>query len=254
MNYAFPEAQAQYETAIDLWDQVPDAEERAGQDRVDVLARLAGVARFHEPSRAVAHIQAAIALVDESVDPVRSALLHERLGRYAWTAGQGDLARDGYQTAMRLTPAEPPSEARARAVAGLAQILMLGARFEESKPLAEEAVAIARAVGAVDIEGHALNTRGLDRAIAGEVDAGLDDMREAMSIAERAGIIDDIGRAYANEVWILMSRAGWTKRSTSPRRESPRANGSVSCASSGRISCVGRPTTSIDSVGGTRAS
>ena len=38
---------------------------------------------------------------------------------------------------MRLIPAEPPSVARARAMAGLAQILMLGARFEESQDLGQ---------------------------------------------------------------------------------------------------------------------
>jgi DNA-binding CsgD family transcriptional regulator len=161
------------------------------------------VARFHEPARAVAHIQAAIRLVDEAVDPVRSGLLSERLGRYAWIAGQGELSKQAYLTAMRLTPTDPPSEARARAVAGLAQILMLGGRFEESRVLAEDAMTLARAVGAREIEGHALNTSGLDRGAMGEVDAGLEDMAAALTIAQEVGIVDDIGRAYANWIWIL---------------------------------------------------
>jgi DNA-binding CsgD family transcriptional regulator/tetratricopeptide (TPR) repeat protein len=202
-RYAFPEAHAQYERAIDLWDQVSDAEARARRDRVDLLAALAGVARFHEPERAVSHIQAAIRLVDEVGDPVRSGLLNERLGRYAWIAGQGELAKAAYRTAVRLTPSEPPSEARARALAGLAQILMLGGRFEESRPLADEALAIARAVGARDIEGHALNTRAVDRSVTGEVDPGLEDMAAAMEIAHVVDIVDDVGRAYANWTWIL---------------------------------------------------
>ena len=48
-RYAFPEAQAQYERAVELWEHVPDAEARAGRDRVDLLAVLAGVARFQDP-------------------------------------------------------------------------------------------------------------------------------------------------------------------------------------------------------------
>ena len=204
-NYAFPEALAQYERAIDLWDQVPDAEARAGRDRIDLLAALAGVARFHEPARAVASIQAAIRLADQAgdADPLRGGLLNERLGRYAWIAGQGDLAKRAYATAMRRIPAEPPSEARARAVAGLAQILMLGARFEEARDLAQDALALARSVGAREIEGHAQDTRGLCRAVAGEIDPALDDMRAALAIAEEVGNVDDIGRAYANWIWIL---------------------------------------------------
>ena len=80
----------------------------------------------------MSQIQAAIRSVDEASDPVRRGLLHERLGRYAWIAGQGELAKQAYVTAMRLIPPEPPTEARARAVAGLAQILMLGGHFDES--------------------------------------------------------------------------------------------------------------------------
>jgi DNA-binding NarL/FixJ family response regulator/tetratricopeptide (TPR) repeat protein len=202
-GYAFPEALVQYERALDLWDHVPDAETRAGRDRIDLLAALAGVARFQEPARAVTHIQTAIRLADEAGNPVRSGLLNERLGRYAWMAGQGELAQRAYRTAMRVIPPEPPSEARARAVAGLAQIIMLGGRFAESRVLAEEALTLARAVGAREIEGHALNTRGTTRGVAGEVDAGIDDLRAALAIAEEVGIVDDIGRAYANWVWVL---------------------------------------------------
>ena len=145
-GYAFPEAVAQYERAVELWDQVPDAEARAGFDRVDLLATLAGVSRFHEPARAVSHIEAAIRLVDEDADPIRAGLLNERLGRYAWIAGQGDCSQDAYRAAMALIPQEPPTEARARALAGLSQILMLAGWFEESSVLANESLALAGAV------------------------------------------------------------------------------------------------------------
>ena len=99
---------------------------------IDLLATLAGVSRFHEPARAVSHIEAAIRLVDEDADPIRAGLLYERLGRYAWIAGQGDRSQDAYRAAMALIPQEPPTEARARALAGLSQILMLAGWFEES--------------------------------------------------------------------------------------------------------------------------
>ncbi|MGZ8513887.1 MAG: ATP-binding protein, partial [Candidatus Limnocylindrales bacterium] len=203
LRYAYPEAVEQYERAAELWDQVPDAQALAGRDRVDLLAALANVAGYHDPARAVAHIQAAIRDVDEAVDPVRSGLLNERLGRYAWVAGQGDLAKEAYRKAVLVTPAEPPSEARARAMAGLAQILMLGGRYTESRLMAEEALALARTVGARSIEGHALNTRGLARGVAGEVEEALDDLDAALRIAGEVDNVDDIGRAYANTTWML---------------------------------------------------
>ena len=204
-SYAFPEALDQFERAIDLWDQVPDAEARARRDRIDLLAAAASVARFHEPGRAVQQMRTAIGLVDAAADRVRAGLLNERLGRYAWIAGQGQLANQAYRTAMDLIPAEPPSTARARVVAGLAQILMLGGRFAESRPLAEDALVLARAVGARDTEGHALNTLGVDRGIAGDIDGSLTDLDAALRIAETTGIVDDIGRAYANQAWMLDS-------------------------------------------------
>jgi DNA-binding CsgD family transcriptional regulator/tetratricopeptide (TPR) repeat protein len=202
-GYAFPEAVAQYERAVELWDQVPDAEARAGFDRVDLLATLAGVSRFHEPARAVSHIEAAIRMVDEDSDPIRAGLLNERLGRYAWIAGQGDCSQDAYRAAMALIPQEPPTEARARALAGLSQILMLAGWFEESSVLANESLALAGAVAAAEIEGHALNTRGVDKAILGDLDGGFEDLSASLAIAEKLGVVDDIGRAYANWVWVL---------------------------------------------------
>lgn len=202
-EYAFPEAMVQYERAIELWDAVPDAEGRAGRDRVALLAALAAAARYVEAARAVTHIRAAIALVDEATDPVRSGLLHERLGRYAWSAGQGEAANLAYEAAMRLIPPEPPSEARARAIAGYAQIVTLSARYAEGRTLAEEAIEVACAVGAREIEGHAINTRGGCRAMAGEIEEGLADMAVALAIAEEVGNVDDVGRAYANHQWIL---------------------------------------------------
>ena len=94
--------------------------------------------------------------------------------------------------------------ARARAMAGLAQILMLGGQVRGVADLARATRSTsARAVGARDIEGHALNTRGIGRGTLGEIDEALEDLRVALEIAEEVGSVDDIGRAYANRVFVL---------------------------------------------------
>ena len=41
------------------------------------------------------------------------------------------------------------------------------------------------------------------RSIGGEVDEGLDDLRAALAIAQELDIVDDVGRAYANIVWVI---------------------------------------------------
>ena len=81
--YAFSDAQAYFERALELWDRVPDAADQAPLDRVELLRHAAEAAEGRSPARSVAHIRTAIALVDETTEPVRAGLLYERLGQYA---------------------------------------------------------------------------------------------------------------------------------------------------------------------------
>ena len=67
--YAFAEARASFEHALELWDQVPDAAARAPLDRVDLLTRAAFHAAGPAPIRSAAYIREAISLVDPTRDP-----------------------------------------------------------------------------------------------------------------------------------------------------------------------------------------
>ena len=118
----------------------PMREARVGRDRIDLLAAAASVARFHEPARAVQQIRTAIGLVDAA--PIRSARGCSTNGSVGMpgSPARASWRSEAYRAAMDLIPAEPPTAARARVVAGLAQILMLGGRFAESRPLAEDAL------------------------------------------------------------------------------------------------------------------
>ena len=69
-------------------------------------------------------------------------------------------------------PAEPASRERASVLASLAQVLMLRGDLRESHELAEQAIAIARAVGDRAVEAHALNTLGVDVASLGPTRRG----------------------------------------------------------------------------------
>src|SRR5215204_247665 len=60
--YAYEEAGRHFERALELWPRVPDAEERAGMDRAEVLRHAAACANARgEESRAVALIREALA-------------------------------------------------------------------------------------------------------------------------------------------------------------------------------------------------
>ncbi|OGN85687.1 MAG: hypothetical protein A2X23_13685 [Chloroflexi bacterium GWC2_73_18] len=196
--YAFSDAHAQYERALELWDRVPDAARRVGFDGVALLERAARAAAPSSAPRAVALVVDALKLVDPVAEPVRAGMLRERQCRYSWIAGDGVTALQACREAVRLVPADPPTLARARVTAGLGQILMIEGFWVESKPVCEEAVAVARAIGARDVEGHALNSLGYDIALMGDVAGGLANLRRALEIALEIGSVDDVGRAYAN--------------------------------------------------------
>ncbi len=195
--YAFPEAHRFLEHALEIWDQVDDAEQRAGADRAEIFARAAENANLiGELARSVALARKAIELVDD--DPVRLALLHERLGRYLWVTGDAEASLASYHEAVDLMPPEPPSAELARVLAAHGQILMLRGRPRESRRRCEQAIEVARSVGARAEEGHALNTLGVDISSLGDRKTGIAHLREAKRIVEELGWIDEIGRVYVN--------------------------------------------------------
>ena len=200
-TFAFPAAQRHWERALAKWSEVSDAEVVAGMDRVDLLARAATAAYLSgDYRRDVALRREAIIDVERAHDPIRSALLHGQLGRALWGIGDTDGAVAAYEAAVALVPVEPPTADRARALAGFAQMLMLLDRWRESLEMCMEAIAIARMAGAHEVEGHALNTSGMDLAALGRADEALAALDEALRIAREARNPDDVGRAYANLV------------------------------------------------------
>ena len=82
-------------------------------------------------------------------------------------------------------------------LAAEARILVLHGRPEESRARCEEAIAIARSLGARAEEGHALNTLGLGLLLVGERTGAIARLNESRRIAEDCSP-EDLWRAYAN--------------------------------------------------------
>ncbi len=195
--FGFAEAQRTNELAVELSDDVANTAVLCGLDKVSLICRAAEAANLAgEHGRAASLVKGAVTLV--SGEPVRAGLLHERLARYLWAAGDSSAALEAYAEAVRLVPPRPPSRARARVLAAHGQALMLMARYSESRERCQEAVAIARTVGARPEEGHALNTLGYDLTCLGEAELGVQSLREALTIAEEVGDLDDLARAHLN--------------------------------------------------------
>jgi DNA-binding CsgD family transcriptional regulator/tetratricopeptide (TPR) repeat protein len=197
--YAFGEAKRHFERALELWDRVPDAEERAGCDRADVLRHAAAAAHHHgEISRSVAYTRKAIAELDAAAAPERVALLYERLGLYLGRgAGASEEGQAAYDQALALLP---PGESvqRARVLERRARGLALRGRLSEAAEGAAAALEIAERLGDHATQGRALNTLGASRAKLGELDEGIAMLRRSRDLALESGPPAEHAQARTN--------------------------------------------------------
>ena len=193
--YAFREALIHYERALEVWGSAGTIQ--ATLDHFELTRRAAEAANLAgETERAVALARKAIAHADAG-DPTRVALAHERLGRYLWTAGRGEDALSDYRRAVELMPVAP-SVQRAQVLAAEAQVLMLCGRMSESAPACDEALAIARSVGAREVQANVLNTMVAILGTAGETERAIETMTEALAIATELRLAEEIGRSHVN--------------------------------------------------------
>jgi len=162
--FAPSEAYRHLTQALELWSRVPDATAVAGVDRVEVLVRAAEAANHSGEFRhAVGLAREAVAAIDEDAEPLRAAMVYERLSSYLLDAEpELELSQireeilAASERAAELVPAEPPTPLRARVAAGLARSLIVARDYEGSRRHGEEALAVARAAGSIGDEARAL--------------------------------------------------------------------------------------------------
>jgi ATP/maltotriose-dependent transcriptional regulator MalT len=201
---ALTEAMGHYERALELWDQAPEAAARSPLDRGALAHRAAEAANLAGcDDHALALGRLALDRVDAVAEPLRAGALLERLARYHWTAADTPRAMVAVERAVAIIPPEPPSEELARALAAHGQLLMLLGRHAEARARGEEAVAVARQVGARAVEGHALTTLGTCLGILGHVEEGVADLEQGRHIARELANVDDLGRTHANLATVL---------------------------------------------------
>ena len=217
--FGLAEALSHLERALALWHAVPDAVELVGLDLAELcswaseLASQTGAApRAHELGRR------AIELVgDRQTRTVRrsctcsSASISTRPA-----ATRPDSA--AVERAVELVPAEPPSPERAYSLGSLAGVLMVAWRHAESLPIAEQALALARRVGAPEAEVRALTVLGVDLAHLGRAEEGLAQIRPTLQLAEEVGDRVGLERAYGNFTDVL-TRLGRPRESARLGRE-----------------------------------
>ena len=194
--WAFPEALAHLEHALSALDAIAG---EARTDRVRLLAKASEIAFLAGAGgRAVELAQGAVDSADATDDPFGAARYYTLLGHHQWALGESQATFEAYRIAASLLPADPPSVELAGIMAEEARLLMLVSRNGESEARCHEAIAVARAVGAREVEGHALNTLGVCRADLGHPDEGIELLRHALTIALEVGKAWDLDRAFIN--------------------------------------------------------
>lgn len=183
--YAFEAAEAHAARAAELRDRLGP---RAADDLPDtvwllehasIAALLAG-----DPAGSGDYARRALALVGD--DDERAVTLHDRLRWALWETGDRAGARHELDLAeARLGDGPAAANLRARLIAQRAAMRMDEADAGPALALADDAIRAARDLDAPDIEAIALGVRGRTRALHGEVDAGLADLRAAVAIADR---------------------------------------------------------------------
>ena len=202
--HAPAEALAQYTFAISEWQNLPDPQAAAGVNEISLLERAAEAASAAgDNTRAQELVRRLLARTGPAPEPVQVALWLERLGRFSWLAGDLDTSRQAYDDALRVIP-DHPSAARARVLAATAQSLMLRSHFLASSSYAEEAIAVAQAVGARAEEAHARNTLGTDLAAIGCYADGIEMIRTGLRVARHIGDDAEAARCHVNLASVLV--------------------------------------------------
>jgi DNA-binding CsgD family transcriptional regulator len=199
--YAHGEARALLERALEVWDRVPDAAERAGADRVTLLTRASAAHRaMGHPGRQLALSQAALAELGPDPDPCRAADLLEDISRAERSLNRPRDSIATLEHALELLEgaAGDTREPRARLLAGLGRGRMLDGRFSDGVGVARQALAATLATDDRLMEAHARNTLGFCLAMTGEVDEGASELQEAIRIAVERDNLSDVADAYNN--------------------------------------------------------
>jgi ATP/maltotriose-dependent transcriptional regulator MalT len=197
--HAHPEALGHLERALELWEQVPDAEKLAGGDRVELLLRASDWAEHAgSDERNLEYALRAREAVDDRIEPTRAADAEQRIGRALWNAGRADDALEHLERAVGLIPDEPPSAQRAYVSAAYGRLLMLNGAFAQARGPLEEALQLSQALAEPSAQVSVLNSLAIVYDQLGErrraIAAGRDGLRLATELSDGAEML----RSYIN--------------------------------------------------------
>ncbi|MDQ1540357.1 MAG: hypothetical protein QOH29_1083, partial [Actinomycetota bacterium] len=197
--YSPVEAQRHLERVLEIWPRVPDAEERAGIDLVEVTRRAGSAAYVAgEVDRALALFDQAMAERPPDFDNVRQALLLDHRARVLIVIGRVADTVATLDAAMALLPTDHTTRAHAVVLSSVARASMWAGDMAAAAQTATRALDASRAVGDAEHEVDALITLGTGQAYLGDTDAGVETLRAAVALGHEHELPEMTLRAYTN--------------------------------------------------------
>ncbi|MFC6357457.1 ATP-binding protein [Luethyella okanaganae] len=203
--YAYSTAAQMGERALELWEQVPEAERIAGMDKIDLIGRTASHLRnAGEGERSLAMVNLALEECPRE-DGLRYARLLRDKAFYLANAGKpGSIPM--LEQALDLVPPGTPGEMRATLLASLAGRFMIEARLGEAIEMAEAALIEAVAVGSARYSSISANIAGVSRVSNGQIEDGLAELERARVLADGDSSATLRHRVNASDVMYLLGR------------------------------------------------
>jgi DNA-binding CsgD family transcriptional regulator/tetratricopeptide (TPR) repeat protein len=187
---------------LELWDKVPDVEQRIGASHLGVLEHAAAVATTAEEyERGAAFASAALEELDPAAEPVRAAVLLQARAHLRKHSGKGDLRAD-LQAALDLVPPGVADAARARVLVSMAKDVP-SRHGPQTSAAVDEALRLARQAGDGATEAAALLELGVIQGRAGDESTALETLALAREVAERAGAYQALLHVVINESHLL---------------------------------------------------
>jgi DNA-binding NarL/FixJ family response regulator len=178
------DAQRHYETALELWSQVSDAEGVVGAAHDEILDRAADAASLAGASeRALALVNEASGEVGEDGPPARQAVLLTRRAAInlstpdVRSTSESDALADA-ERAASLMPREPAGS-RLHVFGTLARARIRAGLISQALAAAREAVEVAQGAETTDAGLQAAAVLGHATALVGNVDEGIEILHEA---------------------------------------------------------------------------
>jgi DNA-binding CsgD family transcriptional regulator/tetratricopeptide (TPR) repeat protein len=191
--------QRQFEIALELWPQVPDADQRAGIDHPQLLEYAAEAAyRAGGGDRALALVDQALVEVGDGGALDRRAMLMARRATILRDLGRDDEGIAVLERAVAMLPEDRHTEAGAHVLAALARGMLRIDQLERADVFARRALAAAQAVGAEADLYDAQITAGHAMVYAGDVEPGLELVDRAGAQARDGGFAWVATRAFIN--------------------------------------------------------